>query len=98
MNFAYAHNMDFIAQTCTEAGKDPGCCVGSFPSCYVAGARCYCDEVCTTYGDCCSDVSVSTCRKFIQNETNIQNSMNLFFNKHSIDCCSGFERQNTICI
>ena len=48
----------YLAQTCTEAGKDPGCCTGGPQACSVTanGKTCYCDNNCTAYNDCCSDV------------------------------------------
>ena len=57
----------YIARTCTEAGKDPGCCIwSSTHSCYVVSSRCYCDSYCATYNDCCEDVSTSLqCCEFI---------------------------------
>lgn len=48
----------YLAQTCTEAGKDPGCCTGGPQACRVTanGKTCYCDHKCTAFNDCCSDV------------------------------------------
>lgn len=47
-----------IAQTCTEAGKNPGGCVWSpTTSCFIFGGRCYCDSYCRYFDDCCDDVS-----------------------------------------
>ena len=49
-----------LAQTCTGAGKSAGTCRWSTTnSCYVPGGRCYCDRMCTTFNDCCADVTVS---------------------------------------
>ena len=51
-----------LAQTCSEAGKSPGCC--SFSStnlCFVVEGRCYCDPDCIIFGDCCDDVHIGVC-------------------------------------
>ena len=47
-----------LATTCTEAGKNPGCCTGGLQACSVTanGKTCFCDNDCITNNDCCSDV------------------------------------------
>ena len=56
------NNIVAIAQTCTEAGKDAGCCVWSATeSCFVLHGECYCDIQCLDYGDCCDDVVMKDC-------------------------------------
>ena len=46
-----------LAQTCTEAGKNPGGCAWTpTTSCFVADGRCYCDIHCRDFNDCCEDV------------------------------------------
>ena len=57
-----------LAQTCTEAGKDPGCCIFSQThSCFVeiggGGRGCYCDSFCTVFDDCCKDVDTSVAQQ-----------------------------------
>ena len=50
-------NIFFIANTCTLAGKSPGCCQwGADSSCRVEAGNCYCDSNCVVFGDCCEDV------------------------------------------
>ena len=49
-----------LAQTCSQAGKPPGCCTwGGSSSCYVSGGNCYCDSSCVSFNDCCDDIDVS---------------------------------------
>ena len=57
----------YLAQTCTEAGKDPGCCAGDPSACSVTanGTTCYCDRTCVAYNDCCSDVPVMCGKQII---------------------------------
>ena len=61
--------MWYQARTCSEVGKSAGSCVpmSSSKEYYVPGGHCYCDSMCTTYNDCCDDVSASilSYRKFI---------------------------------
>ena len=47
-----------IAKTCSEAGKQPGCCAGGPQACSVTanGKTCYCDHKCVAFNDCCADV------------------------------------------
>lgn len=54
-----------LPRTCAEAGF---CCSGNNLTCYAFGPtlnsqdaeKCFCDEECRTYGDCCSDIQ-GTC-------------------------------------
>ena len=61
-NIIMCNNIVAIAQTCTEAGKDAGCCVWSATkSCFVPREKCYCDSVCFHFGDCCDDAVKKDC-------------------------------------
>ena len=44
-------------RTCTEAGYTSCCTSGS---CYASGGRCYCDQECRQYSNCCPDID-TTC-------------------------------------
>lgn len=57
MLLLYVASLAKIGHTCREAGLLPGCCDGV--NCFVqgnGGNRCYCDESCVFFGDCCYDV------------------------------------------
>lgn len=71
-------NYNFLAQTCTEAGKIPGGCMWFTSSCYVPGGNCYCDSYCTYFNDCCDDVSGSMTNEY--GECYIHLHSNMLFN------------------
>ena len=59
---ASSNNYNFvciiIARTCSDAGKQAGCCESmEFNSVMICSWRCYCDRLCAKFSDCCKDVS-----------------------------------------